>query len=92
MFPLLDTPGADTNGDFWTVAIIQANVAQGLLTSCDVVTIPSRVANPTRDGPGNPGSALCVDHGYSSKAFAENPSQGVAPGSQPMLPTQWCKH
>ncbi|GMU61998.1 MAG: hypothetical protein AMXMBFR34_37610 [Myxococcaceae bacterium] len=91
-FPLLTTPGDDRTGDFWTVATIKANVAGGQLTSCDVATIPSRAADTTRDGPGNPGAAICVDHGYSTKAFAETTGQGVAAGSQPMQPTQWCKH
>lgn len=91
-FPLLNTPGDDRTGDFWTVATITANVSGGNLTSCDVVTIPSRASDPVRDGMGNPGNGICVDHGYASKRFADTAGQGVASGSQPTNANQWCKH
>lgn len=91
-FPLLNTPGATTSGDFWTVATVTANVTGGDLTSCDITPIPSRASDPVRDGVGNPGNGICVDHGYSSKRFAENAGQGVASGAQPTNANQWCKH
>jgi hypothetical protein len=92
-FPLLLTPGADESGDFWTVATIKANVSGGQLTSCDVATVPSRAADPQRDGPGSPGNAICVDSNYASSAFVDaSTGQGLPAGAQPMTPTQWCKH
>jgi hypothetical protein len=94
-FPLLDTPGGDSSGDFWTVGTIKANVnGAGQLTSCDVETAPSRVANPTRDGPAGAsgGSPVCVDHTYSSHKFIDNATQGAPVGSAPTAATQWCKH
>jgi hypothetical protein len=96
MYPVLNTVGADTTGDFWTVATIKANVnGANMLTSCDIATIPSRLSDTTRDGPrgANMGNAICVDHNYSSKKFVDTgTTQGLAPGTQPTLPTNWCKH
>ncbi|MFT3707390.1 MAG: hypothetical protein QM817_06950 [Archangium sp.] len=95
-FPLLNTPGSDTSGDFWTVATIKANVTGGNLTSCDVVTVPSRMANAMRDGPpvmGQSGNDICVDHAYASKNFVDNGTgQGLTQGAQPTTAAQWCKH
>lgn len=92
-FPLLNTPGDDATGDFWTVATIRANVMGGNLTSCTVSTVPSRTADPTRDGPGNPGNDICVDNGYATKNFVDNGTgQGLTQGALPMTPSQWCKH
>ncbi|MBL8912501.1 MAG: hypothetical protein JNM17_17545, partial [Archangium sp.] len=95
-FPLLNTPGSDATGDFWTMATIRANVTGGNLGSCDVVTVPSRVANPTRDGPpnmGGTGNDICVDNMYASKNFVDNGTgQGLTQGQQPMTAAQWCKH
>lgn len=94
-FPLLNTAGRATSGDFWTVATIKANVAGGNITSCDITPIPSRVANPTRDGPANAGgtgNGICVDHTYLNKRFVESALQGAAVGSQPSMANQWCKH
>ncbi|MGV3621411.1 MAG: hypothetical protein ACO1OB_11375 [Archangium sp.] len=94
-FPLLNTAGSATSGDFWTVATIKANVSGGNITSCDITSIPSRVANATRDGPpnmGGTGNGICVDHGYSNKRFVESTGQGAPVGSQPTAATQWCKH
>jgi hypothetical protein len=95
-FPLLNTPGQDSTGDFWTVATIKANVTGSNLTSCDVVTLPSRTANPMRDGPpnmGGTGNDICVDHAYASKNFVDNGTgQGLAQGAQPTTAVQWCKH
>lgn len=106
-WPLLRTPGADDNGDFWTAALVKANVAAGMLTSCDVTPLPSRHADPTRDGtvamPGA-GNGLCVDSmmnqtpapnqfSFTSRRFIDNPTtQGGAVGTMPMTPAQWCKH
>jgi hypothetical protein len=92
-FPLLDTPGADTDGDFWTAATIRANVVGGSLTSCTVTPLPSRIASALREGPGNPGNSLCVDHAYTNKNFVEaGTGQGLAAGALPMTAAQWCKH
>ena len=92
-FPLLTTPGNDATGDFWTVATIKANVTGGNLSSCTVTTVPSRVANATRDGTGNPGNDICVDHMYPSKNFVDNGTgQGLTQGALPTMATQWCKH
>lgn len=95
VFPVLDTPGGDRSGDFWTVGTIQAHVnGSGELASCDVLTAPSRVADLNRDGPAGAsgGSPVCVDHGYSKKLFVENASQGASVGSVPAQASQWCKH
>ena len=94
-FPVLNTPGADRSGDFWTVGTIKAHVsASGQLTGCDVATAPSRKADVTRDGPAGSsgGNPVCVDHGYSNKRFVENASQGAPVGSVPTQASQWCKH
>ncbi len=93
-FPLLNTGGDDRTGDFWTVATIKANVTGGNLTSCDIVTIPSRTADPVRDGPATAGTGngICVDHGYTTKRFIENAGQGGTIGAQPSATSQWCKH
>lgn len=95
-FPLLDQAGQDVTGTFWTVATVKATVnGANQLTGCDTTPIPSRKADLVREGPANAsgGANYCVDSAYSSKAFVEpNMGQGVAPGSQPTQPTQWCKH
>jgi hypothetical protein len=95
-FPVLNTAGADTTGDFWTVATIKANVnANNILTSCDVAAIPSRISDSVRDGPANPTGAggFCVDHNYASKKFVDTgTSQGLTAGSIPNSPLNWCKH
>ncbi|MDP2273702.1 MAG: hypothetical protein Q8N23_23305 [Archangium sp.] len=92
-FPLLNTPGQDATGDFWTVATIKANVVGGNLTSCTVTTVPSRTANPTRDGPGTPGNDICVDNMYATKNFVDNGTgQGLTQGAKPVTAIQWCKH
>ncbi|MBL8921971.1 MAG: hypothetical protein JNJ54_24185 [Myxococcaceae bacterium] len=105
-WPLLRTQGGDDNGDFWTVATVKANVMAGVLT-CDVTPIPSRHADPTRDGPVSmpgAGNGFCVDsrmnqtpapnqYSFTTRRFIDNPTtQGGAAGTQPMMPTQWCKH
>jgi hypothetical protein len=106
-WPLLRSSGADDRGDFWTAALVKANVANGMLTSCDVTPIPSRHADPTRDGPAatpGAGNGSCVDSelnqtpapnrfASTSKRFIDNAAtQGGPLGSRPMMPTQWCKH
>jgi hypothetical protein len=103
-FPALRKAGSDTTGDFWTVATVKANVnGSGQLTSCDVTTIPSRAADPLRDGPpsmGSLGNDKCVDTTcdggvgcYKTKAFLEvGTTQSGAPGSIPSTAANWCKH
>ena len=61
-YPALRTSGGG-NGDFWTVATITARVDGGALVGCDVETIPSRYADPTRDGlpDTDAGTDYCVD-------------------------------
>jgi hypothetical protein len=106
-FPLMTVDGAEQTGDYWNVAVITAHVDAGTLTNCDVATIPSHHADPTRDGPGvdGGGNGLCVDstmnltptpfqYNYASHKFVDPGSAqgGLAPGSQPTTPAQWCKH
>ena len=105
-FPLLKTPGGDDMGDFWTAALVTAHVDGGALESCDVATVPSHFADPTRDGlsPDGGGNGICVDsvvnltptpnqYNYASHKFVDPGSkQGLAPGVQPTTPAQWCKH
>jgi len=107
MFPLLTKPGSDSTGDFWTAAIVTAHLDGGVLSSCDVETVPSHGADPTRDGPSpdGGGNALCVDstmnltptpnqYNYASHKFVDPGSKqgGAAPGSQPLNAAQFCKH
>jgi hypothetical protein len=95
-FPVLNTPGLGTSGDFWTVATIKANVnASSVLTSCTVATIPSRTANTVRDGPAGVGGtgSFCVDHSYASKKFVDpGTGQAMSTGTIPATPAKWCKH
>ena len=77
-----------------------------LPASCDVATVPSHVADPTRDGPSpdGGGNALCVDstsnltpapnqYNYATHKFVDPGSkQGLMPGLQPMAPADFCKH
>jgi hypothetical protein len=100
-FPVLNsTAGTDSTGDFWMVGTIKTHVTGGTLTACDVATIPSHNPDPTRDGPG--GSQLCVEskangstpaYSYANHNFVDHTAlQGVANGSNPTLPAQFCKH
>lgn len=72
-----------------------------------MTTIPSRHADPTRDGPATPagaGNNVCVDstlnqtpapnqHSYTNHQWVEWAGQGAgAAGSQPTTAAQWCKH
>jgi hypothetical protein len=97
-FPLLKMGGNDSSGDFWTAAVVTSHVAGGNLTSCDVATVPSHHADPSRDGMGataGAGTDLCVDSqsnmstpmfNYTSHMFVDSGSQqGIAAGSQPTL-------
>jgi hypothetical protein len=102
--PLLSLSGLDSTGDFWNVATVLAHVANGQLTSCDINTIPSHHADPTRDGvvAGGGSAPLCVEStmngsspsfSYSSHQFVDPGSQqGLAAGVIPGAPAQWCKH
>jgi hypothetical protein len=94
-FPLLKTQGADSTGDEWTVATIKAHVSGGQLTSCDVATVPSHHADPTRDGPAaapapNDTTGICVDstanatpapnqYSYKDHAFIDHTALQGAP-------------
>jgi hypothetical protein len=104
-FPLLKVPGDDETGDLWTAAVITAHVTGTDLTSCDVATVPSHHADPTRDGMGataGAGNGLCVDSqtnmstpafSYTSHAFVDPGSpQGLNGGSRPATADQFCKH
>ncbi len=106
-WPLLRNQGGDNNGDFWTAALVKTNVAGGMITTCDVTPIPSRHADPSRDGPvatAGAGNGLCVDSmsnqtpapnqfSFTSRRFIDNATtQGGAAGTRPMMPSQWCKH
>ena len=107
MFPLLKTAGGDSTGDFWTAALITAHLDGGQLANCDVATLPSHHADPTRDGPSpdGGGNSICVDstsnntpapfkYNYATHKFVDPGSAqtGVAVGAQPTMPGQWCKH
>lgn len=105
-FPAMLKSGSDSTGDFWTVATIRTSVDDGgTLIDCDVDTLPSRSADPTRDGPPTllgGGSDFCVDStdnkspvpfNYSSHKFVDPGSgQGLDAGLVPAAPGQWCKH
>lgn len=106
-WPVLRSPGADQNGDLWTAALVTANVMNGQLTSCAVTPIPSRHADPTRDGPAampGGGNGLCVDSrmnqtpapnqfSFTSRNFIDNATTQSGPvGTQPTMPQFWCKH
>jgi hypothetical protein len=106
-WPLLINAGGEDNGDFWTAATVKANVTNGMLTSCDVTPIPSRHADPTRDGPAampGAGNGSCVDSkmnqtpapnqfSFTTRRFIDNSTvQGGAVGSRPTTPANWCKH
>jgi len=104
-FPVLRNAGQDLSGDFWNVAIITANVTGGMLTSCNVETIPSHHADQTRDGVtmNNAGNGICVESrmnmsvpmfNYTSHRFVDMGSQqvGLTQGSQPVNAADFCKH
>jgi hypothetical protein len=97
-FPVLNHPGQETTGDWWTVATVRTHVTGGSITSCDIATIPVHHADPTRDG------TMCVDSvmnktpapnhfNYTNHSFIENSAlQGGTNGGQPASPAGWCKH
>jgi hypothetical protein len=99
-FPLLKTSGADSTGDIWTVATVKAHVSSGQLSSCDVTTVPSHNADPTRDG----ANQICVDstsnatpspnqYNYKNHQFIDHASlQGGSNGGIPATAAGWCKH
>ncbi len=107
-YPVLTKHGTDRTGDFWTVATIRAHVdTNGQLTSCDVATIPSHHADPTRDGPAaqlppNDTTGVCIDstssqsstpYNYVNHQFIENAAlQGGVNGGLPAAAIDWCKH
>ena len=98
-FPVLQTPGNDSTGDYWIAATLRAHVAGGQITTCDVATIPSHNPDPNRDGPGN---GVCVEStqnastpsfSYTNHQFVENTAlQSVPNGSLPATSPEWCKH
>ncbi len=88
-FPRLLRAGGDSSGDFWTAAVLTTRVdSTQQLTSCFVETIPSRTADPLRDG----SQAYCVDTGTSRAFVAVDAGQGDTPGSIPTARERWCKH
>jgi hypothetical protein len=106
-YPVLDTEGSDSSGDFWTAALVTAHLSAGQLSSCDVSPVPSHHADPTRDGPAassGAGNSMCVDstqnqtpapntYSYQSHVWVEpSPAQGGTHGAIPTSPAQWCKH
>jgi hypothetical protein len=104
-WPVLTTDGADSTGDVWSVARVTTHVAGGMISSCDVETVPSHHADQTRDGPAasaSAGNALCVDStlnhsmpvfSYATHKFVDTGSaQGAAAGSLPTAPAGFCKH
>jgi hypothetical protein len=97
-FPLLNNGGYDSTGDYWIVGTIKTHVTNGQITSCDVAPIPSHNPDPVRDG----ATQVCVEstlngstpsYKYTDHSFVEHTAlQGVANGSIPTQPAQWCKH
>jgi hypothetical protein len=103
-FPQLKVAGDDSTGDLWTAAVITSHLDGGALSNCDVETVPSHHADPSRDGMGAAagGNAICVDSktnmsnpafSYTSHRFVDaNSPQGIAAGSKPTTAAQFCKH
>ncbi|MBK7857170.1 MAG: hypothetical protein IPJ65_00845 [Archangiaceae bacterium] len=104
-FPLLKNQGSDSSGDIWAAAVVTAHVTAGNLSSCDVDTVPSHHADPTRDGTAasaGAGNAICVDSksnastpmfNYTSHKFIDaNSAQTGDAGSRPASAAEFCKH
>lgn len=95
-FPRLLKSGGDSKGDIWTAATLKTHVRAGVLESCTVESVPSRIPDSTRDG----NNAYCVDAsatpstpGYGNHQFIEaGTSQGLPAGELPTARAQWCKH
>ena len=103
--PLLETPGADTTGDYWEVGTVTVHAGDAGAITCEVATVPSSHADQIRDGvttPATAGNELCVDstmsaasppYDYTSHAFVERePLQGGAEGGIPGAAAGFCKH
>lgn len=106
-FPALRNRGGE-GGDFWTVATVTARVDGGALVACDIETIPSRFADPTRDGLPlqDAGTDFCVDsqqnqtpapntYALTSTAFVQNKKDGgqiADAGRIPVSREDWCRH
>lgn len=104
--PLLNQPGTDSTGDYWMVALVTANTANGQLVSCDVENVPSHVADTTRDGQpsaGGTGNGLCVESRtsatspagkfeYTNQRFVENAALQQGTNGVPNGAANWCKH
>jgi hypothetical protein len=106
-FPALRTTGGG-NGDFWSVATITARVDGGALVGCDVQTLPSRFADPTRDGlpVDDAGTDYCIDspqnqtpapnnYNLQGGAFIQNKKDGGQVGDAGAIPSfreDWCRH
>jgi len=75
-FPQLISPGRDTVGDMWKVALITTEVSSGILT-CAVAPVASQNPDLAHDG----SSAYCVDDaiedGANSQVLLSN--TGTAP-------------
>jgi hypothetical protein len=104
-WPVLKVGGYDQTGDFWNAALLTTHVANNVISSCDVETVPSHHADQTRDGPAasaGAGNSLCVESqtnmsspsfSYTSHKFVDPGSQqGLGAGTLPTTPAQFCKH
>jgi hypothetical protein len=105
-YPVLRDTGAGSSSDFWTVGIVRAEVVGGTLAACNVETVPSHFADPTRDGPpqqGQEGNGICVEthtsnsapankFRYSTHTFVENGPLQPSTSGMPNDAAAFCKH
>jgi len=85
LYPQLATPGQDSTGDMWKVALVTTTVSGGVLT-CNVVPTQSKVANAALDG----STAYCVDD--ASLNGAESQEHLTAGGGVPANANALCYH
>jgi len=84
-FPVMNTSGGDSSGDFWKVAFITANLQNGKV-NCDVVPTQSQHANPALDG----SNAYCVDN--SDKNGSDSMKFFASGGASPLNADALCFH
>jgi len=84
-FPELVTPGQDTMGDMWKVALVTTTISSNGL-SCAVTPTTSTTPDPTRDG----STAYCVDD-YTNNG-ANSQILLTSTGAPPATAAQLCFH
>jgi hypothetical protein len=84
-FPHMTTEGSDSSGDFWKVALVTAQMTNGVL-SCDVKPTQSQHANSALDG----SNAYCVD--TTSKNTADSAKYFTPGGAMPIDADALCFH